>query len=42
VSSDLLNWTWQRMLVDNADMPKIARVSGAGWIVLVQSFLRLQ
>lgn len=35
VSNDLLNWTYQRMLVDNADMPKIARVSGASWVVLV-------
>jgi hypothetical protein len=33
-SQDLVSWTFLRTLVDNADMPKVLRVSGASWIVL--------
>jgi hypothetical protein len=33
-SNDLTSWTFIRQLVDNADMPRIAQVSGSSWILL--------
>jgi hypothetical protein len=33
-SDDLVEWTFIRTIVDNGDMPKVARVSGANWIIL--------
>lgn len=33
-SNDLINWTFIRTLMDNADMPKILRVTGSTWIVV--------
>ncbi len=35
VSNNLLNWQFVRSLVDNADMPRIVKVKGASWLVLV-------
>src|SRR5436190_5256655 len=34
VSDDLTAWAFVRTLVDNADMPKVLRVTGASWIVV--------
>jgi len=33
-SQDLIMWTFVRTLIDDADMPKILRVTGASWIVI--------
>ena len=33
-SNDLINWTYIGILLDNADMPRIAQVTGSTWIVL--------
>eukprot|EP00756_Hemistasia_phaeocysticola_P058758 Hpha_TRINITY_DN35413_c0_g1::TRINITY_DN35413_c0_g1_i1::g.83401::m.83401 len=33
-SKDLLNWTYRRTLVPNADMPFLARVQGSTWLLL--------
>ena len=33
-SSDLIHWTFVRMLVDNADMPDIKTVSNGSWLIL--------
>jgi hypothetical protein len=34
VSNDLMNWTFVRMLLDDADMPKIVELSGSTWVVI--------
>jgi hypothetical protein len=33
-SKDLLNWTFRRTLVKNADMPYLSRVKGSDWLIL--------
>jgi hypothetical protein len=33
-SNDLINWTFVRQLIDNADMPRMVQVTGASWILL--------
>jgi hypothetical protein len=34
ISNDLMNWIWQRTLLDNADMPKFMKVTNGEWIIL--------